>query len=198
MSRRAPDQPIPIRQPLSRYEEGAHLWARPVAHLKGGVVALVPLLILFFTTQPLDQAVTAIAIGGYTVLPGIVLVSATAWMAMSIPLLHTLRYRDHVRVHLVTYGAAGAVALTVLAIVVGIYGPDLWAALLPDYIVVRDEGALVRNALIAPAVGAAGAALGRWSMNRDVMWHRMIVREPLPDVFTFVDKKFDKNDFTEK
>lgn len=184
-------KPKNVRQGLSRYEPGAHLYAAFPQHWKAGVASMIPFAILFFTTQPFHQAMNAITAGGYTITPAIVAVTSVLWAVMSVAILHQLRFRDNNKLHFLVYGVAGALVLLVLAIAAitvvqgretGIYDPST-------------SPVFLQMLIGAPLVGAAGSVIGRWTLNTSIYWHRWIVREPLPDVFKFVDGKRDKDDF---
>ncbi|PKQ25359.1 MAG: hypothetical protein CVT64_10165 [Actinobacteria bacterium HGW-Actinobacteria-4] len=180
-----------MRQGLSRYEPGAHLWAPFVVHFRGGVASLLAFVIAYFATVPLEDAMALLTLGAYTIVPAAGALYATVWGFMSVAILHRLRYRDRLRLHFAWYAGVGAVALTLFAlatlavsrgIATGYYDPStspLFLAFLAG----------------APVVGAAGAVFGRWVIDKGIIWHRWIVREPLPDVFTFVEGKHDKDDF---
>ena len=197
MASRLPNQPTPVRQSLAQWEPGAHLWAPYFSHFKAGVVSIIPVGLVFLFSQPFDQAMTLIAAGGYTVLPTIMVVAGLLWGTFSWMLLHLLRFKDRLALHLGVYGVVGALALLTLAAFFAWIGPSLWSALLEGETFVRNNDAMFRSIMLAPILGAAGAVLGRWAIDREILWNRFIVRAPLPDVFGFVDKKFDKDDFKE-
>jgi uncharacterized membrane protein YeaQ/YmgE (transglycosylase-associated protein family) len=184
-------KPKNVRQGLTTYEPGAHLYASFVTHWKGGVASMIPFGVLYFTTQPFEQAMTTLATGGFTIGPAIIGITALAWALMSMAVLQRLRFRDSLRLHLLVYAITGAVVLLTLAMVAltlvqglkdGVYDPST-------------SDAFSRMLIGAPIVGALGSVIGRWTIDSGTAWHRMIVREPLPDVFTFVEGKRDKDEF---
>lgn len=183
--------PKDVRQGLSQWEPGAHLWAPFPTHWKAGGISLIPFGIIFFTTQPIDQALSMLTLGGFTVFPAIAGSWAAAYALMSMAILHRLRFRDHLRLHLAVYAAAGAATLTLVGMAAltlvegnqtGIYDPS-------------SSPVFIRTLLLAPVIGALSAALGRWAIDKGIHWHRWIIRNPLPDVFTFVEGKRDKDEF---
>ncbi|WP_084105668.1 hypothetical protein [Demequina sp. NBRC 110056] len=188
MTRKAPKR---VRQPLSRHEDGAHLYAPYWGHVKAGLASLVPFVILYFVVQPLDEAMGSLGAGGYTVAPVLIVVYACGWAAGSVALLHLLRFSQSRLRHFLTWALAGAVALTALLagiltlVRLGVEGTaDVWN--------VSSFGTVM---LTAPLLGAAGAALGRWALAPSIQWHRWLEREPLPDALVFVEGKHDKDDF---
>lgn len=183
--------PKNVRQGLSQWEPGAHLWAPFGTHWKAGGISLIPFGIIFFTTQPIDQALSMLTLGGFTVFPALAGSWAAAFALVSMAILHRLRFRDDLRFHLAVYAAVGAVGLMLVSMAVltlvegaqtGIYDPS-------------SSPVFLRTLLLAPLVGGLGAAFGRWAVDKGIYWHRWIVRNPLPDVFTFVEGKHDKDDF---
>lgn len=181
----------PLRQQLATYEPGAHLYARFAVHWRAGAASLIPFGILYFTTQPFEQAATTLTMGGYIIGPMIVGLFATLWACMSYVLLHRLRFNTRNGVHYTVYAVAGAIGLLLLAMVslvlVQLYNdgtPDFWNAS-------RFTAFLVA----APLLGAVSSILGRRVLAAGVQWNVLIERPPLPDVFTYVEGKHDKDEF---
>jgi hypothetical protein len=187
----SPSSPKNIRQGLSRYEPGAHLWAPFAVHWRGGVASLLAFAIAYFGTIPLDDAMALLTLGAYTVVPALGALYATVWAFMSVAILHHLRFRDQLRVHLLWYAGVGAVALTLFVMVV----LTISRAAITGYFDPSTSPQFFSFLLGAPVVGAAGAAFGRWAIDNSIYWHRWIVRAPLPDALTFVEGKHDKDDF---
>lgn len=183
--------PKNVRQGLSRYEPGAHLWAPFVAHWRGGVASLLSFAIAYFATVPFDEAMALLTLGAFTVVPIAGALYATVWAAMSVAILHHLRYRDSLRVHLAWYAGVGAAVLTIVVIV----ALTLSRGAATGYYDPSTSPQFFSFLIGAPLVGAVGAAFGRWAMDKSIFWHRWIVRDPLPDVFKFVERKHDKDDF---
>jgi hypothetical protein len=181
----------PIRQALKGYEEGAHLWAPFVVHWRAGAATLIPFGIIYFTTQPLGAALTTLTMGGYIIGPTILAFFATLWAAMSFYLLHRLRFNTRTGVHYTVYGVAGAVGLLLLAMVsltlVQLYNdgtPDFWNA-----------ASFVGFLWASPLLGAISSVFGRRVLAPGIQWHTLIERPALPDVFTFVEGKHDRDEF---
>jgi len=181
----------PIRQALTGYEEGAHMFAPFAVHWRAGVASLIPFGILYFTTQPLGSAMTTLSMGGYIIAPAIIGFFATAWAVMSYYLLRRLRFTTRTAVHYWTYAIAGALGLFLLAMVsltlVQLYGhgtPDFWNA--------KSFAGFV---WASPLLGAISSIVGRRVLAPGIQWHALIERPALPDVFTFVDGKRDKDEF---
>jgi hypothetical protein len=181
----------PIRQALTQYEDGAHMYAPFIVHWRAGAASLIPFGILYFTTQPFGAAMTTLTMGGYIVGPSILAFFATSWAGMSYYLLHWLRFDTRTWKHYVSYAVAGAVGLFVLAMLsltlVQLYSHDsaaFWEAeSFPGFV------------WAAPLLGAISSVIGRRVLAPGIQWHVLIERPALPDVFTFVDGKHDRDEF---
>ncbi len=183
--------PRSVRQQVSQWEPGAHLYATFGSHWKAGAAALIPFAVVYFTAQPLGTAVAGIAMGGYTIAPFIIGVFATGWAAMSYGLLHVLRKDDRVWVHYLSWSLSGAVALLVVAL--GVLTLVTWASEgIVNPTLHKSWGVMLWG---APLFGALGSFVGRFVLRNYITWHIFIERNPLPDVFDFVQGKRDKNDF---
>lgn len=183
--------PKSVRQQVSRWEAGAHLYATFGSHWKAGAASLIPFAVVYFTAQPLGSAIQGIAMGGYTIAPFIVAVFATGWAAMSYGLLHVLRMDQRIWVHYLSWTLSGAASLLVVAM--GILTLVTWASeghLDPTQH--QSWGTILWG---APLFGGLGAFIGRFVLRNYITWHIWIVRKPLPPVFDFVEGKRDKNEF---
>lgn len=181
----------PLRQGLTSHEEGSHLYARFAVHWRAGAASLIPFGIIYFTTQPFEAAATTLTTGGYIIGPSIVALFATLWAVMSYGLLHRLRFDTRTWVHYTTYAIAGAVGLFLLGMVslalVQLYNdgtPDFWNA-------TSFTGFLWAT----PLLGAISSILGRRVLAPGIQWHVLIERPALPDVFTYVEGKHDRDEF---
>jgi hypothetical protein len=181
----------PIRQGLAAYEDGAHMYARFGVHWRAGAASLIPFGIIYFTTQDFGDAATTLTMGGYIIGPAVVALFATLWAVMSFGLLHRLRFDTRTWVHYTTYAIAGAVGLFLLAMaslaLVQQYNdgtPDFWNA-------ASFSGFLWAS----PLLGAISSIVGRRVLAPGIQWHVLIERPPLPDVFTYVDGKHDRDEF---
>jgi hypothetical protein len=204
--RRVSGQLKPLRVRVEIGTPGSFLWASFGDHMKAGVVSLLPLVLLNIVAAAAevegDPAVAQRILQGFnstgalvTTL-GWVLIAACAaycavWAAMSSGLVRLFRFRPSFYVHLATHAVSGAIVT--LALCLGILwlnvhdelaGAPLWQA-----------DTFVPLALGAPAVGAVGAALGMWTLKSYLGWYRLQEREPLKDVFTFVDGRHTKDEF---
>jgi hypothetical protein len=183
--------PVNVRQQVSRWEAGAHLYATFGSHWKAGAASLIPFAVVYFTAQPLGSAIQGIAMGGYTIAPFIVAVFATSWAGISYGLLRLLRMDQRVWVHYVVWMVTGAIALLIGAL-----------AILTLVTFASEGGASPTehqswNTMLwaAPLFGALGSLIGRFVLRNYISWHVWIVRKPLPPVFDFVEGKRDKNEF---
>ena len=184
--------PKPLRRELPDFEPGAYLFARFGVHWRAGAASLIPFAILYFTTQPLGSAMTALTMGGYVIGPAVVGLFATLWAVMSVGLLHVLRHDTRTWLHYTVYAAAGAVGLWLLAmlslVAVHAYntqgGLDFWHA-----------ESFAGFMWASPLLGAVASIVGRRTLASGIRWTKTIVRPPLPDVFTFVDGKHDRDEF---
>lgn len=184
--------PRRMRQPLKDHEPGAHLHATFWTHVKAGLVSLAPFALLYFTAQPLEDAMSFLASGGFTIAPTLLAVYSCGWALMSMALLHRLRFSESVAHHYIVYAIAGAVALPVLAIAIltlvrlAVEGSaDFWNA--------TTFGMLM---IASPLLGALGAVIGRRVLAPGIHWNRWLERAPLPPALEFVEGKRDKDDFT--
>lgn len=191
MARARSKQPRDIRQPITEWEPGAHLFATFGSHWKGGAASLIPFGVIYFTAQPLGSAVQSIAMGGYTIAPTIVAIFATGWAGMSYGLLHLLRHERRVSVHYAAWSATGAAVL--LALALSLLTVVTWASV--GFVNPTEHQSWNTMLWAAPLIGALGSFIGRFVLRRYVSWHVWIKRKPLPDALTFVEGKKDKNDF---
>lgn len=181
----------PIRQALTTYEDGAHMYAPFGVHWRAGAASLIPFGIIYFTTQPLGAAMQTLTMGGYIIGPAVVGLFATLWALMSFALLHRLRFDTRTWVHYTTYAIAGAIGLFLLAMaslaLVQLYNdgtPDFWNA-----------KAFTGFVWASPLLGAISSIVGRRVLAPGIRWHVLIERRALPDVFTYVDGKHDRDEF---
>lgn len=191
MSSKAGAKPRNIRQPVTRHEGNAHLYAAFGVHWRAGIASLIPFAIIYFSTQPLADAMATLALGAFTLGPAVVAAVATGWALMSMVLLHYLRFEERTWVQYGVYAGVGAAVLTLLAVITLIL------------VQLREEGtadfwnatAFARLMIGAPLIGAVGSIVGRRTLAAGVFWHIWIERKPLPDVFTYVEGKRDKDEF---
>lgn len=184
--------PRPLRRDVPQREEGAFLWATFGTHWRAGAASMIPFGIIYFTTQPFGSAMTTLTMGGFIIGPAVIAFFASLWAVMSYGLLHLLRNDIRVWLHYTVYAAAGAVGLFVLAMLslVGVQaynthgGLDFWNA-----------ASFTGFLWATPLLGAIGSIVGRRVLASGVRWTIWIKRPPLPDVFTFVDGKRDKDEF---
>lgn len=181
----------PIRQALTTYEAGAHLYAPFGVHWRAGAASLIPFGIIYFTTQPFEQAATTLTMGGYIIGPAVLALFATLWACMSYLLLHRLRFNTRTGVHYTAYAVAGALGLLVLSMIslvivqlINDGTPDFWNA-------TRFSAFL----WAAPALGAVSSIIGRRVLAPGIQWNALIERPALPDVFTYVEGKHDRDEF---
>ena len=180
-----------MRQPLKDHEPGAHLYATFWSHVKAGLVSLAPFAIIYFTAQPLDDAMSFLASGGFTIAPTLLAAYSYGWALMSMALLHGLRRSESVPRHYLAYAVAGAVLLALLAIAIltlvrlSVEGTaDFWNA--------STFGMLM---IASPLLGALGSVIGRRVLAPGIHWHRWLERAPLPPALEFVEGKRDKDEF---
>lgn len=190
MKRRG-NKPKDVRQRLRAYEPGAYLYAGFGAHAMAGSVALLPFGVVFFTTQPVSSALTLLTTGGYIVGPLALAVFACGWAAMSTGLLYLMRMRDNLALHLVVYTVVGSLLLTAIGLL--IYSG--YRTGVEDEFISADQQGLHNIKLFAPILGALGAAIGRWYLDRSIGWYHTIARPSLPDVLKYEDRKRDKDDY---
>jgi hypothetical protein len=184
----------------------AYLWAPFGDHMKAGLVSLLPVLLInlvasagFVEGNPSisDRIFSAVNGTGQLVSTlGWVLIFAGAlycalWAAMSTLLVHLLRYRPSFYVHLAAHALAGAIIVTVLTVGILALGqrPELAGA------PVWESKYFMPLAIGSPAVGAVGAAIGMWALRGMLFWYVTKEREPLKDVFQFVEGHHTKDDF---
>jgi hypothetical protein len=191
MARAKSSTPRDIRQPITEWEPGAHLYATFGSHWKAGAASLIPFGVIYFTAQPLGSAIQSIAMGGYTIAPAVVGIFATGWAGMSYGLLALLRHERRVSVHYAVWTMTGAAVL--LAVALGLLTVVTWASV--GFVNPTEHQSWNTMLWAAPLLGGLGSFIGRFVLRRYVSWHVWIQRKPLPDAFTFVEGKRDKNDF---
>jgi hypothetical protein len=162
-----------------------------VVHWRAGAATLIPFGIMYFTTQPFERAMTTLTTGGFIIAPSIIALFATLWACMSYLLLHRLRFNVRNVVHYTAYAIAGAVGLFVLAmlslVLVQLYNYrtfDFWNA-----------AAFTGFVWASPLLGAVSSLIGRRVLAAGIQWNILIERPALPDVFTYVDGKRDRDEF---
>lgn len=184
--------PKPLRRAVPEYEDGAFLYAQFGVHWRAGAASLIPFGIIYFTTQPLGEALQTLTMGGYVIGPAVVGFFATAWALMSYGLLHLLRYDTRTWLHYTVYAAAGAVGLLVLAMLslVGVQayntqgGLNFW-----------DHQSFTGFLWATPLLGAVSSIVGRRVLASGIRWTILMTRAPLPNVFDYVDGKHDRDEF---
>lgn len=184
----------------------AYLWAPFADHMKAGLASLLPVLLLNLVASAAyvggspsisDRIFSAINGTGQlvTTLGWVLILAATLycalWAAMSMWLVHLMRYRPSFFAHLAAHALAGAVIVTVLSVGVLALGQRQELAGAP----VWESEYFLPLALGSLAVGAVGAAIGMWVLRSMLFWHVTKEREPLKDVFTFVEGRHAKDDF---
>lgn len=203
---RTPGQLKPQQIPVEIGTPGAFLWAPFGDHMKAGVVSLLPMFILnvvavagsvegdpSLAKRLVEGLLGTVAL--FTTLGWVLLVACAAycagWAFMSVSLVRLLRFRPSFYTHLAAHAVAGA-AIT-LALSMGVLylveHDDLAGAPLTE---AETFGAL---AIGAPTIGAIGAVLGLWAVRSSLRWHVTKEREPLKDVFSFVEGRHLKEDF---
>lgn len=192
MAKRKARAPKRVRQQLSVWEEGAFLFATFISHWKAGFASLLPFAVIYFTVQPLGDAIQSIAMGGYTIAPVLVAIYATGWAAMSYGLLHLLRRNERAWFHYAAWTVTGAVTLFLVGIgflsLVTLIGEGSSASPM-------DHKSWDLFLWATPLLGAFGAFIGRFVLRNFITWHITIDRKPLPNVFEFVPGKRDKREF---
>jgi hypothetical protein len=180
-----------MRQPLKDHEAGAHMYAPFMGHIKGALASAVPFVIIYFLAQPMDEAMSFLAYGGFTVVPVLLTLYCCGWAAMSVGLLAALRTNQSVRIHYLVYAAAGAIALPLLTIALlalvreaTLGSAAFWEA--------STFGMLM---LVTPPLGALGTVIGRRVLAPSIQWNRWLERAPLPPALEFVEGKRDKDEF---
>lgn len=191
MARKKSSSPRDIRMPVSEWEPGAHLYTTFGKHFRGGAASMIPFGVIYFTAQPLGDAIQSIAMGGYTIAPAIVGIFATGWAAMSYLLLHRLRFNQSVAAHYTAWTVTGAALL--LAVALAFLTVVTWSTV--GFVSPTQHHSWGLMLWAAPLVGGLGSFIGRFALRRHISWHVWIERPPLKDVLTFVDGKRDKNDF---
>jgi hypothetical protein len=182
----------PLRRTVDTQEPGAFLSASFGVHWRAGAASLIPFAIIYFTTQPLGSALTTLTMGGYVIGPLVVGFFATSWALMSLALLHALRFDTRTWLHYLVYAVAGAIGLFLLAMLsllaVQAYntqgGLDFWHA-----------DSFSGFVWAAPLLGAIASIVGRRVLATGIRWTVLIERPPLPDVFTYVEGKHDRDEF---
>lgn len=191
MARTRNGKPTDIRQPVTEWETGAHLYATFGSHWKAGAASMIPFAVVYFSAQPLGTAIQSIAMGGYTIAPTIIAIFATGWAAMSYGILRALRFERRISVHYVVWTIAGAVAL--LAVALSVLTVATWASEgLVSPVRHQSWGTML---VWAPIIGGLGSFIGRFVLRRYVSWHVWLQRRALPPVFDFVEGKRDKGEF---
>jgi len=184
--------PKPLRRSVPQFEPGAFLYAQFGVHWRAGAASLIPFGILYFTTQPFGAAMQTLTMGGYVVGPAILAFFATLWAAMSYWLLHLLRHSTRTGVHYTVYAIAGAIGLWLLAVLslvaVQAYntqgGLDFW-----------HHPSFTGFMWATPLLGAISSIVGRRTLASGIRWTIYMERPPLPDVFTYVEGKHDRDEF---
>lgn len=190
MSKRS-STPTNIRQPVTRCEPGAHLYATFGSHWKGGAASMIPFAVIYFVAQPLGSALQSLAIGGYTIVPVIFGIFATGWAGMSMLLLHVLRKEERAVIHYVAWTITGAVVLLLVSLLV--LTLVTWGS--AGFVSPTSHQSWNTMLWAAPLVGALGSFIGRFVLRTYISWNVWLVRKPLPDVFDFVEGKRDKDEF---
>ncbi|MGC4175188.1 hypothetical protein [Demequina sp.] len=184
--------PKPLRTSVKEQEPGAFLYAQFGVHWRAGAASLIPFMIIYFTTQPFGAAVQTLTMGGFIIGPAVLAIFATLWALMSYGLLHRLRFDFRTWVHYTVYAIAGAIGLWLLAIVslilVQAYNTegslDFWNA-----------SAFAGFMWASPLLGAVSSIVGRRTLAAGIRWTIIRERPPLPDVFTYVEGKHDRDEF---
>ncbi|MCJ7826712.1 MAG: hypothetical protein MUP36_00505 [Demequinaceae bacterium] len=186
--------------------EGAYLWAPFGDHMKAGIASLLPILVInlvasagFVEGNPSvsDRIFQAINGTGHLFSTlGWVLIFAgglycAAWATMSMGLVRLFRYRPSFYVHLTAHAVAGAIIVGLLSVGILALGQRQELAGAP----VWESQYFLPLALGSPAVGAVGAAAGMWALKSFVYWWVAKEREPLKDVFSFVEGHHRKDEF---
>ncbi|MBN2176733.1 MAG: hypothetical protein JW722_03650 [Demequinaceae bacterium] len=204
--KKAQGQMKPQRIKVEIGTEGAYLWAPFGDHMKAGLLSLLPVLVInlvasagFVEGNPSvsDRIVQAVNSTGQLIATfGWVLIFAgglycAAWGAMSMGLVRLFRYRPSFYLHLAAHAVAGAVIVGVLSVWILSVGQRDALAGAP----VWDSEYFQPLVVGAPAVGAIGAAAGMWALKSFLYWYVTKEREPLKDVFTFVEGHHQKDEF---
>jgi hypothetical protein len=186
--------------------EGAYLWAPFGDHMKAGMASLLPILVInlvasagFVGGNPsisdrIQQALNST--GSLITTLGWVLVFVggiycALWGTMSVGLVHLLRYRPSFYTHLAAHALVGAIIVPVLTVGILALGQRQELAGAP----VWESEHFLPLALGSLAVGAIGSAIGMWALKGLLYWYVTKEREPLKDVFTFVEGRHLKNEF---
>lgn len=184
--------PTRLRQQVKEYEDGAVLYATFGGHMKAGFASLIPFFVVFFSAQPIGEALAAIGMGGYTVAPSLLAIYCAAWAGMSYGLLHLLRRDTRVWLHYLTWALAGAVALvlaSMLFLTLVTWASEGFGTSPTEH---KSWGLFLAA---TPGLGALGSLIGRFVLRHFISWHVEIERPPLPDALEFVPGKVDKNEF---
>lgn len=186
--------------------KGAYLYAPFGDHMKAGFMSLIPIVVLNIVAAAAevqgDPSVADRILGGLnatgafvTTLGWVLMVVAAAycasWAAMSIGLVRLLRFRPSIYPHLAAHALAGAVIT--FAVSMGL----LWLSVHDELAgaPLSDSPNFAPLALGAPAIGAASSVIGMWALKSLLGWYVDREREPLKDVFTFVEGRHVKDDF---
>lgn len=199
--------PKPMRERVKEGTPGAELWAPFGEHMKAAVISAIPFLVILIIANGagvpgdaniVERLITGLnltgllfATGGLLIGPGILLAYCALWSLMSRRVLRLLRHRDDLAPHLIGYALAGAAGLFVAAMVLLTIGRLING----DGLNIVSAPTFRGLAIGSPFLGAAGAVLGLFALRRSIGWYVLRERPPLPDVFRFVDRKRDKDDF---
>ncbi len=204
--KRAKGELKPLRVKVDIGTKGAYLWAPFGDHMKAGLISLLPIVVLAVVAAsgylPGDPSFSDRVFGGLgsvgnTVSTfGWVLILAVAlycaiWAAMSVVVVYLLRHRPSFYLHLAAHAFAGGILIVLFALGFlalarreDLVGTPIWEieGFLPDV-----SGAF--------AIGFVGAAAGAWALKGMLYWYFSKEREPLKDVFQFVEGRRLKDDF---
>lgn len=196
----------PLRVRVEIGTKDAYLWAPFGDHMKAGLVSLLPILIVAFVaaagylpgdTSFSDRVFGSVGAVGDTIVTFgwvLILVGAlycAAWAAMSVILVHLFRYRPSFYTHLASHAIAGGLILGLLTVgIVALRRSDELAGA-----AIWELEGFAPDILAAIAIGMVGAAVGAWALRRLLFWYVTKEREPLKDVFEFVEGKRLKGEF---
>jgi hypothetical protein len=204
--RRVKGQLKPLRMRVEIGTKDAYLWAPFGDHMKAGLVSLVPVLILAVVAAAgylpgdssfFDRVIGGLGSVGSTIVTfgwTLIVVGSlycAAWAMMSMLLVRLFRHRPSFYVHLAAHAIAGGLILVFLMVGLLVLrrgdelaGMQIWQL----------EG-FTPDVLAAFAMGAVGAAVGAWALKGLLFWYVTKEREPLKDVFEFVEGKHLRDDF---
>jgi hypothetical protein len=204
--KRVKGQVKPLRVKVEIGTEGSYLWAPFGDHMKAGLVSLLPVVILalvaasgYLPGDPsfsdrvfgsLGSVGTTVSTFGWVLILAVSLYCAI-WAAMSVALVHWLRQRPSFYSHLAAHAFAGGILLVLFALGFlalsrkdDLVGVPIWEI----------EG-FVPDVAAAFAIGFTGAAAGAWALKGLLYWYVSQQREPLKDVFRFVEGRHLKDEF---